>query len=403
MLCTTSRLAGILVRVLLGDKNGLKRGMHFLLFKDSEERGNEMECREDFLDDSIIRGDMQGIYQLMSVWNQLKGMSFYVTGATGMIASYFVMFLIYLNEVWGYHIEIYAGVRSTDKARWRFGKYIDRNYFHLMSGDINKPVMIEESVHYVIHAASLASPQYYGKMPVETMLPNVIGTYELLKYAAAHPLKGFLLFSSGSVYGNVGELDSIREATVGSMDWLVPGNVYGESKRCAEALCHAYFREFEVPIKIARIHHTYGPTMDVWNDKRVFSEFTNNILSGHNIILKSAGEDQRAFCYLQDTVSALFKILLEGMVGECYNIGNPNAYISVRKLAEILTEIFPEKNLKVEYREREDTGYCASSAKRLSPVNVDKLKSLGWEAEVNVEEGFTRSLNYIAKRWKGNL
>lgn len=367
------------------------------------EEGNKMECREDFLEDSIILGDMQRIYQSLSVWKQLEGSGVYITGATGMIASYFVMFLIYLNEVQNCHIEIHAGVRSIDKARWRFGNYIDRDYFHLIQSDVNEPLTIEGSVHYIIHAASLASPQYYGKMPVETMLPNVIGTYELLKYAANHPVKGFLFFSSGNVYGNVGEMDSISEVTVGNMDWLAPGNVYGESKRCAEALCRAYFREFGLPVKIGRIHHTYGPTMDIRNDKRVFSEFSNNILSGHNIVLKSDGEDQRAFCYLGDTVSALFKILLKGTDGECYNVGNPDAYISVRKLAEILTEIFPEKNLKVEYRKREDSGYCASPVKRVSPVNVDKLKSLGWKAEVTVEEGFARSLKYLAKGWKGNL
>ena len=362
-----------------------------------------MECREDFLKDSIILEDMQGIYQSQTVWEQLKNSSIYITGATGMIASYLVMFLIYLNEVHDCHIEIYAGIRNVDKARWRFGNYMDKDYFHLIQGDVNGSVTIGEPVHYIIHAASLASPQYYGKMPVETMLPNVIGTYELLKYAAGHPVKGFLFFSSGSVYGNVGETDSIREVTVGNMDWLAPGNVYGESKRCAEALCHAYFREFGLPVKIARIHHTYGPTMDVRNDKRVFSEFSNNILNGQNIVLKSDGEDQRAFCYLQDTVFALCKILLEGTDGECYNIGNPDAYISVRELAETLAGIFPEKNLKVEYRKREDAGYCASPVKRVSPVNVDKLKSLGWKAEISVEEGFARSLKYLAKGWKGNV
>lgn len=362
-----------------------------------------MECREDFLEDSIILEDMQRIYRSLPEWEMLQDRGVYVTGASGMIASYFVMFLVYLNEVHGCHIQINAGVRNADKARRRFGEYMDRDYFHLVQSDVNEPAVLESSVDYIIHAASLASPQYYGKMPVETMLPNVIGTYELLKYAVVHPVKGFLFFSSGSVYGNVGELGSICETAVGNMDWLAPGNVYGESKRCAEALCLAYFREFGLPVRTARIHHTYGPTMDVRNDKRVFSEFSNNILNGHNIVLKSDGKDQRAFCYLQDTVSALLKILLKGEDGECYNVGNPDAYISVGRLAEILTGIFPEKKLTVEYCKREDSGYCASPVKRLSPVNVDKLKSLGWRAEVTVEEGFTRSLKYLAKGWKGNV
>ncbi len=358
-----------------------------------------MGCQNNFLENSIIQKDMEEIYLTSAAWKKLYGAGVYVTGAAGMIASYLVMFLIWLNETHDYHIQIYAGIRSEDKARARFGQYFERAYFHPVRGDVNAPLTVSEPLHYIIHAASLASPQYYGKMPVETMLPNVVGTYELLRYGAEHSVKGFLFFSSGSVYGNIAETAGITEETAGILDWMAPGNVYGESKRCGEAMCGAYYREFGLPVGIARIHHTYGPTMDVRNDKRVFSEFANNILSGNNIVLKSDGEDRRAFCYLSDTVAALFKILLEGVPGECYNVGNPAQYVSIRRLAEILTGVFPEKELRVEFQKRTDAGYCASPVKRLTPVNVDKLESLGWKAKVTVEDGFVRSLQYLAQTY----
>lgn len=360
-----------------------------------------MRYDADFLDNHIIREDMQMIYQSSKAWDLLERSGIYITGATGMIASYFVMFLIFLNEVYGSCIEIYAGIRSVEKARRRFGKYCDREYLHLICSDINAPLVIQDPIYYIVHAASLASPQYYGKMPVETMLPNVIGTCELLKYGAKNPLKGFLFFSSGSVYGSVGKTADIVETTVGSMDWMAAGNVYGESKRCGEAMCSAYFREYGVPVKIARIHHTYGPTMDVQNDKRVFAEFANNILNNNNIVLKSDGEDKRAFCYLGDTTAALFQILLNGEAGECYNVGNPDQYVSIRELAELLTGVFPEKGLRVEFQKREDAGYCASPVRRMTPVNVDKLKELGWNAKVTVADGFTRSLQYLSEMKDG--
>lgn len=359
-----------------------------------------MRCHNDFLANSIIQEDMEEIYQSPVAWEKLFETGVYVTGATGMIASYLVMFLIWLNEVRHFHIRIYAGIRSEEKARRRFGKYFERDYFHAVQGDVNTPPALPEVPGYIVHAASLASPQYYGRMPVETMLPNVIGTYELLKYGAEHSVKGFLFFSSGSVYGSIPESAGITETTVGSMDWMAPGNVYGESKRCGEAMCGAYFREFGLPVRIARIHHTYGPTMDVENDKRVFSEFAGNILRGEDIVLKSDGGDRRAFCYLGDTVAALFHILLEGGAGECYNVGNPAQYISIRRLAEILTGVFPEKGLSVVFQERTDSGYCASPVKRLTPVSVDKLEVLGWKAKVTVEAGFERSLRYLAQMYQ---
>lgn len=359
-----------------------------------------MGWHDDFLTNSIIQEDMEEIWQSPVTWEKLCETGVYVTGATGMIASYLVMFLIWLNEVHHFHIRVYAGIRSEEKARRRFGKYFDRDYFHAVQGDVNAPPALQEAPDFIVHAASLASPQYYGKMPVETMLPNVIGTYELLKYGKAHALKGFLYFSSGSVYGSVPEAEGITEAMAGRMDWLAAGNVYGESKRCGEAMCCAYFREFGLPVRIARIHHTYGPTMDVANDKRVFSEFAGNILRGEDIVLKSDGEDRRAFCYLGDTVAALFQILLEGAPGECYNVGNPAQYVSIRRLAEILTGVFPEKKLKVVFQKRTDAGYCASPVKRLTPVSVDKLEALGWKAKVTVEAGFERSLRYLAQMYQ---
>ncbi len=248
---------------------------------------------------------------------------------------------------------------------------------------------------YIVHAASLASPQYYGKMPVETMLPNVIGTYELLEYAKRKKIKGFLFFSSGNVYGSVGGVDRIKEDTKGTFDFRAIGNVYGESKRCGEALCGAYFHEYGVPVKNARIQHTYGPTLDIESDKRVFSEFVNNIVNNQDIVLKSDGSAKRAFCYITDTVAALFAILLDGEEGESYNVGNDMEYISILELAEKLVAMFPEKQLQVIRERRQDEGYSASPENRTIPVSLEKTRQLGWRPECSVEEGFGRTIRYF--------
>ncbi len=349
----------------------------------------------DFLNNSVITEDMAYIEKTRENWDELRQKSIYVTGAAGMIASYFTMFLIYLNEIYDYQISIYAGVRNVSKAEKRFGKYVSKAYFHLVNTDVNRPVELEQNIDYIVHAASLASPQYYGKMPVETMLPNVIGTYELLTYAIAHDVKSFLFFSSGSVYGSVTGVETLVEDVNGKFDFLASGNVYGESKRCGEALLQAYYREYGVSTKIARIHHTYGPTLDAQNDTRVFSEFVNNILTGHDIVLKGTGTDKRAFCYLADTVAALLRIMLDGADGEIYNVGNAEEYISIIELAETLVSLFPEKQLKVVRQQRDDMGYSASPEKRIIPLNVDKVKAIGWNPAFSVEEGFSRTIRAI--------
>lgn len=352
--------------------------------------------QQDFLMSDVIRQDMEHIYARGTDFSGLKGKGIYVTGATGMIASYFVMFLIFLNEKKDFQIRIYAGARSREKAEQRFGKYVEAEYFHLILRDVTEAVPEEVQADFIVHAASLASPQYYGSNPVETMLPNVLGTCELLKYAKERNAEGFLFFSSGNVYGSlkVQNQPTITEDLIGTMDFLSIGNSYGESKRCGEALCMAYFREYGIPVKIARIHHTYGPTMDVWKDKRVFAEFTANLLRSEDIHLKSDGTAKRAFCYLEDAILALFTILLKGEEGQCYNLGNNREYVTISELAQRLVKLYPEQHLQVIFENRTDQGYAASPESRVTPLDLKKLEALGWEPKVGIEEGFRRTVEY---------
>lgn len=352
---------------------------------------------QDFLENEIILSDMEEIFLTRNSWADITSSSFYITGASGMIASYMVMYLIYLNERRYYNIQIFAGIRNRQKAISKFGDYCSRPYFHIIEDDVVATVNPIIKADYVVHAASLASPQFYGKMPVETMLPNVVGTYNLLEWSKIQTIKGFLFFSSGSVYGSVKDVDVITEDNAGPLQFLSNGNSYGESKRCGEALCHAYASEYKVPTRSARIHHTYGPTMDIVNDKRVFSEFVSNVVNNQDIVLKSDGKAHRAFCYITDTLSALFAILLNGENGESYNIANDNEYISVRELAEIIVKLSNDKSIKVKVQTRNEDGYCPSPENRLLPVCVDKTRKLGWQPKISVSEGFYRVIYYYQK------
>ncbi len=325
----------------------------------------------------------------------LFGKSVYISGASGMIASYLIAYLIWLNEQKSAKIQIFAGIRNKEKAYKRFGEYIEKPFFHLVLKDVIFPLSVEKKIDYIIHAASLASPQFYGIYPVETMLPNIIGSYNLLEYSKANDVKSFLFLSSGAVYGTISDIAEINESSIGTFCFTSKGNEYGESKRSGEALSIAYWREYRVPIKIARIHHTYGPTVDINEDKRVFSEFVSNIIRRENIVLKSSGLSKRAFCYISDVISGLLKILLSEEDGAVYNIGNPDAYISIADLADCLVELFPDRELSVIRDIRNETGYCASPEEKYVPLCVDKLKKLGWKNQVGIKEGFKRTIAAI--------
>ena len=127
----------------------------------------------------------------------------------------------------------------------------------------------------------------------------------------------------------------------------------------------------------------------------MFSEFIKNIIEGEDIVMKSAGTAVRPFCYLTDAVAALYKIMLEGKAGETYNMSNDTCRISIKGLADILVNLFPEKALKVVFAQRDINDDYKESFVNESIVDNSKLRNLGWEPKVGIEEGFRRTVQAI--------
>lgn len=348
----------------------------------------------------IIWEDMQEIEQRLPSRNWLKNKTVLVTGAYGMIASYLVYYLIYLNEV---HADQNTTVvmlgRNIEKANARFGEYMQRPYVRFLEADLCQPLEMDLHVDYIVHAASLASPQYYSVNPVGVMLPNVMGTYQLLELARKHQSQGFLFFSSGEVYGKVvSQKAEILETDCGWVDPMEIRSCYSESKRMGEAMCKAWSHQYGVPACTVRIYHSYGPTMDLEHDARVFAEFVRNVRDGNDIIMKSDGAAVRPFCYLVDAVDAFLRILEKGAKGEAYNLANSEATVSIKELAQILARLAPAKGLRVICQTRqENADYLESKDVFAATINTDKLKSLDWSPRYSVEKGFSRTVRFFVE------
>ena len=340
---------------------------------------------------NIIEEDMQQILSEDIPWSRLYGKTVLITGATGMLPSYMVYFLAYLNEqLPAAKIQILAAVRSEAKLRHIFGAIVDKPYFQCLNMDLTQDIQCSERLDYIIHGASLANTQSFCVDPAGTFLPNVMGTHALLELACRDNAEGFLFFSSGSVYGST-EASVISEDVPGVVDSMHISNSYAEGKRAGEMLCAIWNSQYSVPAKSARIYHSFGPTIDLEKDRRSFADFIRNVLDGSDIVLKSDGSAVRPFCYISDTTAALFYILLKGMPGEGYNVCNHNGYLSIAELAELVATLFPEKNLKVIRSSRQDDDtYVERPAIKI--VDNSKLRKLGWEPHVTVAEGFKRTI-----------
>ena len=345
----------------------------------------------------VIREDMERLCANVAVpWHIFRGKTIIITGAYGMLPSYAVFTLLHLNDK-GYGIRILAQGRNRKKFNARFGAYAESRALCFIEGDISQGVACDEKIDYVIHGASIASSQHYGERPVDVILPNVLGTYHTLELARTFGATGYVFLSSGEIYGKF-DRNFVDESYCGPLDPVDVRSCYGESKRLGENMCVAYCRQYGVPTRIVRLAHTYGPMMDLDNDKRVFSEFVSDVVHDRDIEMMSDGSTSRTFCYLSDAMLGLFLVLSKGADGEAYNLCNAEGDIKIGDLAELLTQMFPEKRLHVVRGDRKEAGYLESSVRSSPILDGAKLAKLGMVYRVSVEEGFRRTIEYFLSR-----
>jgi len=341
----------------------------------------------------IIEEDLAVITGHSLPWNQFAGRTVLVAGASGLLPAYMVETLLYLNEHGlSPQVHVVGLVRNRARAETRFAAYRGRTDLELLEQDVCVPVRMEGRVDFVIHAASQASPKYYGTDPAGTVSANVQGTQVLLELARTKGSENFLLFSAGEVYGRVDPSRiPTREEDFGPLDPIDLRSCYAEGKRLAETLCVCWAHQHHVPARIVRPFHTYGPGLRL-DDGRVFSDFVADIVNNRDIVLLSDGSARRAFCYLADATVGFFTVLLKGKSGQAYNIGNDKGETSMRELAEILTGLFPERGLHVVQRQTGiPVGYLQSAVHRTCP-EIAKARSLGWEPTTSVPDGFRRTV-----------
>ena len=341
---------------------------------------------------NVVLEDLKSIVAADVPWEKLAGKTVLITGANGFLAAYCVKTLLFLNDEKRFApIKVLALVRNKVNADNRFKHFNERNDFEIIVQDVSEKLKIEEKIDVIIHAASQASPKYYGIDPVGTLAANTIGTFNLLTFAKEKNVGTFLFFSSGEVYGQV-DMQNVptQENQYGFIDISDVRSCYSESKRMGEVMCVSFFKQHHLNTKIVRPFHTYGPGIDL-KDGRVYADFISNIVLNEDIILKSKGEAKRAFCYISDATIGFFTALLNGESGEAYNIGNPSQEISIYDLAIKLTNLFPDKKLKTQIIQQNNLNYLTSPISRNSP-SIEKANALGWYPSVSIEEGFYRTI-----------
>jgi UDP-glucuronate decarboxylase len=268
-------------------------------------------------------------------------------------------------------------------------KLLDNHHFELIRHDVIEPILLE--VDQIYNLACPASPIHYQYNPVKTVKTSVMGTINMLGLAKRVHAR-ILQASTSEVYGDP-LIHPQREEYWGNVNPIGLRSCYDEGKRIAETLMMDYHRQNHVDTRIARIFNTYGPRM-LENDGRVVSNFIVQALRGKPLTLYGSGEQTRSFCYVDDLVEALIRLMNVDDVHEPVNLGNPGEF-TIRQLADEVIKMCGSKS-EIEY-----LPLPQDDPKQRQP-NITRAQTLlDWNPTIALHEGLLKTVEYFKRTANG--
>lgn len=338
----------------------------------------------------ILQEDVRLFAERFELADQLRGKTFLVTGATGLIGSVLVKCLLELNKKKNIKLKVIAVVRSREKALAVFGE--KSTNLEIVVTELSGIGLESHSLHadYVVHLASPTASKYFVEKPVETLRTAIEGTTSLLEYAKKCNVDAMVYASSLEVYGRNYTDDLIKEDFQGYVDPLEVRSSYNIGKRTCECLCHSYAEEYGINVMIARFTQVFGAGISA-QENRVFAQFARSVIEGKNIELHTEGRSAKPYCYTTDAVSAILCMLLKGEKGAAYNIANKDSYISIKDMACLVRDGF-NSSIDVLVVPTENLGYAPETRLKL---DTTKITELGWSPQYELKEMYRRTIKYL--------
>jgi UDP-glucuronate decarboxylase len=300
-----------------------------------------------------------------------------VTGGAGFLGSFLCERLLTAGH------EVIALDNFFTGSKQNIDHLFGNSNFELIRHDIVEPILIE--VDWIFNLACPASPVHYQYNPVKTVKTSVMGAINMLGLAKRVRAR-ILQASTSEVYGDP-EVHPQTEDYWGSVNPIGPRSCYDEGKRVAETLVMDYHRQNQVDVKIIRIFNTYGPRMHP-NDGRVVSNFIVAALNNDPITLFGDGSQTRSFCYVDDLIEGILRMMQsEDFIGPV-NLGNPGEF-TVMELAQKVIQLTNSRSQVIPQEKRED-----DPTRRRPDISLAQQK-LGWQPQVPLEEGLQKTIAYF--------
>ena len=338
----------------------------------------------------ILTEDLKYIFLNHSSKKNFKNKKLFIIGNKGFIGKYLEEYFTLYFEKLKLSKLIFLDIKNK--------KNISKSIIHL-KGDVTKSNKYLEKYKpdLIIHAATIASPVYYRKNPIEAALANVDGLKIILNYAKKNLSIRILFFSTSEIYGNPDQLNiPTKEDYNGNVSCIGPRACYDESKRFCETLAYIYSKKYSIDINVVRPFNNFGPGLSIF-DGRLPADMAKAALQKKTFIIYSNGKPTRTFCYISDAIIGYlntFKLKKFNVL----NIGNPNNEISILNFTKLFSKCAKEVfkiNTKIEFRKNVDKNYLIHSPQRRCPnINLAR-KKINFNPKVNLQNGIKRYLKYL--------
>jgi UDP-glucuronate decarboxylase len=347
----------------------------------------------------IILADIKAICgELKDDLRKIEGSRWLISGGAGFLGGYFLDLLNYCNEhLFSKPCRILCVENFISGTPARTQHLAGNKHIEIIKADIVKPLPLTGSFDYIVHAASIASPTFYRRYPLETIEVNVLGLKNLLDLAKTQHLKSFLYFSTSEIYGDpLPENIPTPETYNGNVSCTGPRACYDESKRLGETLAVNYYRQYGLPVKTVRPFNVYGPGLKL-ADKRVIPDFFSDALSRKKIAILSNGQSTRSFCYVSDAITGFMSALLSHHDGEAFNVGNDELEVNIKTLAALIADLVG--GVEIEFGKSPDKDYLTDNPQRRCPDLTKARTLLNYQPRVSLKAGLIKTFAWYKEAY----
>lgn len=350
------------------------------------------------MDSPLRPADLAEIRDLLGdLARRVEGRTVLVTGAAGFLGRYFCDLFALLNETvlrQPCRLILCDNLITGDAENFNAGA---TRHARFVRHDVVQPLEIDEPLDYIIHAAGIASPQYYRKYPLETLDVATQGTRRMLELAREKDVSAILYFSSSEIYGDPDpRYVPIPESYRGNVSCTGPRACYDESKRLGETLCAVFHDQYGVKTKTVRPFNVYGPGMKQ-HDYRVLPQVASHLVRRQPMSVYGSGRQTRTFTYITDAINGFMRVMLLGHPGDVYNVGNPQPEVSMIDLLKIVGEVVG-REVPYQLVDYPDT-YPADEPLRRCPDVSKAAIDVGFQPQVDLPTGLRRYLDWALQTY----